>query len=102
VLIDASRVLVSDAVRRWLDLCPLSWERVLAGGDDYELAFSCAPEDFGALATQLDAVGTPAVENGRAKLGEGRVFRVESGHLIQVEGPCGHTHGAHPAGGTPT
>jgi len=98
ILIDAARVPLSEAARRWLDYRPEDRERLLSGGDDYELAFSCAPEDFTALAARLDAAGIPAAAIGRAEAGEGRLFRAESGTRIAVEGPCGHTHGAAPEG----
>lgn len=93
ILLDARRVPLSGAARRWLDVMPSAQERVLAGGDDYELAFACGVEDFAALSAEIGAAGVQVTAIGRAEAGEGRVYRYESGRrqLVAVSG--GHRHG---------
>jgi len=101
IVIDASRAPLSEAARHWLALAPNDRELTLTGGDDYELAFSCAPEDYAALAARLDTAGIAVTAIGRAEAGEGRLYRAESGARVAVEGPGGHTHGGTPEGDAP-
>lgn len=93
IVIDTARIPLSEAAQRWLDRRPVVRERLFTGGDDYELAFSCAPEDFAAIASRLDAVGVRATAIGRAETGEGRLYRIDSGRRREVEGAGGHRHG---------
>jgi thiamine-monophosphate kinase len=93
IVVDPARVPRSDAARAWLELRPAALDRVLTGGDDYELAFSCAPEDFAEIAALLDGEGVRATAIGRAEAGEGRLYRIDSGERRPVEGAGGHRHG---------
>jgi len=47
----------------------------LAGGEDYELCFTVAPENFKAIETALKAINTPFVCVGQMQTGEGVVFQ---------------------------
>ena len=96
IVIDPLRVPVSEPVRHWLELCPEARERVLTGGDDYELAFAVAPEDFAGLAARLDAIGVQVTVIGRAEAGGGGVFRIDAGERRSVSGAGGHRHGGEP------
>lgn len=98
ILLDARRVPHSDAVRRWLDLVPVARERVLTGGDDYELVFSCAVDDFARLSAEIGGSGVQVTAIGRAEAGEGRVYRYETGRRQLVAMPGGHRHGAEARG----
>lgn len=93
ILIDARRVPLSDAAGRWIALDPAARERALTGGDDYELAFSCAVDDFAAITESLAAVGVAVTAIGRAEGGQGRVYRYETGRRQLVAAPGGHRHG---------
>lgn len=93
ILIDSRRVPLSEAASRWIALLPAARERALTGGDDYELAFACAVDDFAAIARSLAAVGVSATAIGRAETGEGRVYRYETGRRQLVAAPGGHRHG---------
>lgn len=93
ILIDARRVPLSDAASRWITLDPAARERVLGGGDDYELAFACAVDDFAAIGESLASIGVSVTAIGRAETGEGRVYRYESGRRQLVAVPGGHRHG---------
>ncbi len=93
IVVDPARVPLSDAARAWLALRPADRERIFTGGDDYELVFSCAPEDFADIAARLDAEGVRATAIGRAETGQGRLYRVDSGERKPVEGAGGHRHG---------
>lgn len=93
ILIDTRRVPLSDAAGRWIALAPGARERVLTGGDDYELAFACAIEEFAAIGESLAAVGVSVTAIGRAEVGEGRVYRYETGRRQLVAVPGGHRHG---------
>ena len=94
ILLDARRVPFSQAAARWFEIDPAAKERALTGGDDYELAFSCAIDDFSAIFESLAAVGVPVTAIGRAEAGEGRVYRYETGRRQLVAVPGGHRHGA--------
>ena len=74
ILLDARRVPHSEAAQRWIDLEPATRERVLTGGDDYELVFSCSVDDFAQISAEIGAAGVQVTAIGRAEAGEGRVF----------------------------
>jgi len=94
ILLDARRVPHSEAAQRWIDLEPAMRERVLTGGDDYELVFSCSVDDFAQISAEIGAAGVQVTAIGRAEAGEGRVFRYETGRRQLVAVPGGHRHGA--------
>jgi len=98
IVIDPARVPLSDAAQHWLALRPEARDGLLTGGDDYELAFSCAADDYAALAARLDAAGVAVTAIGRAEAGPGCLYRIETGTRIAVEGRCGHAHGGAPEG----
>lgn len=98
ILVDTRRVPVSSAAQHWLDLVPSASERVFTGGDDYELAFACAVDDFAKIAERLGAEGVAVTAIGRAEAGEGRVYRYETGRRCLVAVPGGHRHGGEASG----
>lgn len=98
ILLDARRVPLSEAASRWIGLVPAARERALTGGDDYELVFACAVDDFAAIGEALAAAGVAATAIGRAEAGEGRVYRYETGRRQLVAVPGGHRHGVEARG----
>ncbi len=76
--LDLARIPLSAGVRGYLDQGG-EWERVLTGGDDYELCFTVTPDRVGILETlkeQLDcgltAIGSVVAEPGvRCRLADG-------------------------------
>ncbi|TNE60650.1 MAG: thiamine-phosphate kinase [Alphaproteobacteria bacterium] len=70
---------VSDAARHVLDGAPDLWSLVYAGGDDYELVFTAAPELSGRIAALA----------GDARTGVTRIGRVEAGLGVRLVDPAG-------------
>jgi len=94
ITIDPNRLPLSVAARSWLDARPEDIERILTGGDDYELAFSCAPEVFTELSERLDALNIITTAIGRAEVGDGKIFKINAnGQRVLVEIAGGHRHG---------
>ena len=71
-LIEAARVPLSDAVRVALSHDPAQFERLLSGGDDYEVLASVAPDRVAALIAEAAAAGVVVTEIGRIEAGRGR------------------------------
>jgi thiamine-monophosphate kinase len=93
IAIDTSRVPLSPAAQNWLADKPDDLERVLCGGDDYELVIACSPEDYQNLARALENASLPFTVIGRAEVGQGEVFRIDDGQRKLVGGRAGHQHG---------
>ena len=69
--IEAEAVPLSTAARAALSADAALLERVLAGGDDYELLFTAPPERAEALAALGRELGVPLTRVGNVKSGEG-------------------------------
>jgi len=65
-------------------------ELVLSGGDDYELFFTVAPEDFDALESRASSSAVPLTRIGRVEAGSGAVLSGPDGER-DVSG-LGHDH----------
>lgn len=87
--IDAEALPGSDALRA----CIAAGQRLalqVAGGDDYELAFTVPEFDCEVLLAELAAAGTPATRIGRVCEGDGVCLRDANGDAILV--PAGWQH----------
>jgi thiamine-monophosphate kinase len=71
-VLDAARVPLSEAARRAVAAEPALLERLLTGGDDYEIVATVAAGNLGALIAEAAAAGVAVTEIGRVKAGEGR------------------------------
>jgi thiamine-monophosphate kinase len=58
---------------------------LLAGGDDYELCFTAAPAQAGAVQAAGRAAGVPVCAIGRVTAGGGLVLRDETGAVLETE-----------------
>lgn len=94
IVLDTSRVPLSDAAHHWVAASPEKMARVLSGGDDYELVFTCAPEAFMPLAERLAGISLSVTAIGRAEAGQGDVYRLDGEQRRRVDEPGGHRHGA--------
>lgn len=65
---------LSPAARRALDASPDLLSRVVTGGDDYELLFTVAPQDWPAVEATAMSVGVPVAAIGRCTEGAGVVL----------------------------
>lgn len=85
--IEVSRLPLSEAAREALAAAPALIETVLAGGDDYELLFTAAPEEAEALAALGGEIGLALTPIGR--LSEGRGLRIldSQGQELPLERP---------------
>jgi thiamine-monophosphate kinase len=72
--IDVSRVPLSDAAQAALTADPALIETILAGGDDYEILLTLAPDQLPAFCAAADAAGVPVTEIGYVVAGEGARF----------------------------
>ncbi len=71
VHIERSRVPLSAAARRIVDVDPPLWANVLGGGDDYELVIAVAPRGRAALHAAARACGVKVTQIGRFERGQG-------------------------------
>lgn len=72
-VIDAVQVPVSDAARAALARDPALLERLLSGGDDYEIVASVAADHVAPLIAEAAAAGVPVTEIGQVEAGAGNV-----------------------------
>jgi len=93
ITIDPSRVPLSKAAQAWIADRPEAIDRIITGGDDYELVFACAPEDFMSLAESLNVQGIQMTAIGRAEVGQGDVYRIQGAQRERVGQNAGHQHG---------
>jgi thiamine-monophosphate kinase len=69
--IDAAAVPLSDAGRAALVADPALREKVLTGGDDYEIVCTVAPDNLAAFRTAAAAAAVPVTQIGTVLAGEG-------------------------------
>lgn len=89
--IEAARIPLSEAARTLVEAGPALLERVLTGGDDYELLFAApaaAAAELAALATELGLALTPI---GRMVAGKGVRVRAADGAEMRLE-RAGYRH----------
>lgn len=72
--IDIVTVPQSDPARAAIRAEPALLETALAGGDDYEIVLTLAPEKLAAFRIAAEAAGVAATEIGRVRAGEGTRF----------------------------
>ena len=89
--IDLAAVPVSETARRALDLLEAPLQRLLAGGDDYELLFAAAPAQRAEIDDLAGRLGLALTRIGRARAGPGLLLRDESGKEVALEAR-GWTH----------
>lgn len=70
-VIDAGNVPLSAAAAEQIGNDPTLFERVLTGGDDYELAFTATPDRDDAVRAAAQRVGVPVTVIGRIEAGQG-------------------------------
>jgi len=74
--IDLSRLPLSDAARRILQIHPAAMDRIATGGDDYEILFCVADSNLGALKSAAAQAGTEVTVIGQVIQGDAAtVFR---------------------------
>lgn len=78
IVIDADRVPLSDAART-ARANGASVERILAGGDDYELALTFSPGRSETIFMLAEAIAVPLTRIGRVEVGQGV-------HILDCEG----------------
>lgn len=90
--IEAARVPLSDAARTALARDPALLERLLSGGDDYEIVASVVPDHVAPLIAEAAAAGVPVTEIGRVEAGLGRAGKAQ---FLDAEGrPLSFAHAA--------
>lgn len=82
--VDAGALPLSTAARRALGRDAGLWERIVAGGDDYELLVAVAPAAGAAFATEAAAAGIPVTRIGHCLVGEGVAFDLD-GTVMQLD-----------------
>jgi thiamine-monophosphate kinase len=68
LVIHRDAVPLSEAARAVLERDERQWERILAGGDDYELLIAGAPDDVAALGDAFTVIGTVTDKVGKVSL----------------------------------
>lgn len=71
VTIDRDAVPLSPAARKAVSSDPRLWERILAGGDDYEIVFAAPQSAQAAIARLAEDTGVPLSAIGRITAGTG-------------------------------
>lgn len=89
--IAVERVPLSAAATAALAIAPGEWDRVLGGGDDYELLFTVPPEESNSLARLGDALDLPLTAIGHIVAGEGVRVLAADGSVITPRRP-GYAH----------
>ncbi|RAI44603.1 thiamine-phosphate kinase [Rhodoplanes roseus] len=80
-IVETARLPLSEAARRVLAAAPELLATVLAGGDDYEILCTVAPERLASFLAAAAQAGVPATEIGEILVGQG---------APRVLGPDGH------------
>lgn len=83
--IEAARVPCSEAAEAALEDRPELAERLVTGGDDYELLFTVAAERASELDALAGELALPLTEIGQARAGEGVVLRDAGGRVRHPE-----------------
>lgn len=68
LVINRDAIPLSDAAKSIVDVDESQWERVLAGGDDYELLIAGSPDDIAALGDMVTVIGGVTDEVGTVSL----------------------------------
>jgi len=89
--LEAPAVPLSPAAQAVLAAEPERLQQVITGGDDYELLFTAAPADSGALAALSDELGLPLTRIGVMSTGQGVRVRDATGAEMSLE-HAGWTH----------
>ncbi len=88
--IDLEQIPFSDAMQRqWHG--GKGWDQVLAGGEDYELAFTASPEHSGEIDTVRKKTGCPITRIGEITPGD-TLELFEAGHRRPLPGRSGFDH----------
>jgi thiamine-monophosphate kinase len=82
--VDADRVPLSPALQRLWGSSADSIERVVTGGDDYEIAFTAPPEQRNPIAAAAARSGVSATEIGHVEAGEGVILRDRAGKEMPI------------------
>jgi thiamine-monophosphate kinase len=82
--IEEASLPLSDAARAALDHAPELIDRILGGGDDYEILFTAAPQAGPTLADLAAKSGIPLTRIGRMAAGEGVQIRAQNGRLRRL------------------
>ena len=82
-----SRLPLSAAAARRLAADPLLSERIVSGGDDYELLFCARAGDASRIADLSRTLGLPLTPVGHTTAGAGPVVRAASGEAMTLESP---------------
>ena len=88
----APRVPLSEAARAAVDADPGLMGAVLTGGDDYELLFTCAPDDTPAVAALSRELDLPLSAIGQVAEGDGGVRVIDADGRDMVLGDTGYRH----------
>lgn len=89
--VEASRVPLSDAGRRAVELSPSALATIVGGGDDYELLFTAPAKSSEEIYRRATAAGVPVTCIGRMVAGSGVNIVDAGGNLISVEA-IGYRH----------
>lgn len=82
--IEEASVPLSGAARTAIAHAPDLIDRILAGGDDYEILFTAPPQARPKLADLAGNLGLSLTRIGRMAAGEGVQIRAENGHLRRL------------------
>ncbi len=88
----APRVPLSEAARAAVAADPGLMTAVLTGGDDYELLFTCAPDDAPAVAALSRELDLPLTAIGQVAEGDGGVRVIDANGRDMVLGDTGYRH----------
>ncbi|MCH7485744.1 MAG: thiamine-phosphate kinase [Proteobacteria bacterium] len=88
----APRVPLSEAARAAVAADPGLMTAVLTGGDDYELLFTCAPDDAPAVAALSRELDLPLTAIGQVAEGDGSVRVIDANGRDMVLGDTGYRH----------
>jgi len=85
--IDVARVPLSDAARAALSADAKLIERILTGGDDYEILATLPPLKFDAFRTAAAEAGVAVAQIGQVTSGQGVLFR-HGGKVLSFARPA--------------
>lgn len=83
-VLEAAAVPLSVPARAALLADPKLIERILGGGDDYELLFAAAPEEAERVRAAGEAAGVPVARIGRFTKGDGVTVRAADGSVLSL------------------
>jgi thiamine-monophosphate kinase len=88
--IEVADVPLSDAARAVLSAEPKLIERILTGGDDYEIVLTVPAAKFGVFRTAAENAGVPLAKIGQVTSGQGVRFLREGKVLSFVQPSYSH------------